>query len=697
MGESRMLSLLLNEKGISPLAGIGIACLLGAVLLALVALLAGRRQHNGSAPLRTKRAPVTGRGRFWQQVYSWLAAGRATRRLLQTIRSRLEQATGFDERGLRRQSACILVFTAAAMVFLMVVFALLSRDVLLSIIFAGMLGFMADALLDFTVTRVGNRLLRQQVRFHEQVRHRYYEEMSVDGAVEEACQSMLSERAHEMFVQGEKLLDMLSAADTEAAFELYCQTAPNRYLKLLAGLCRITREYGDPRVDGGSVFLRSLGHLSDEIRSELFKRERLLDAMRSLNVLTLLPLFFIRPIRDWAGESFAPMARFYAQGAGTVLEVLLVAITLGSHLCIRKLQHVGELRPENLIGARWEMQLYGKWLQSLLDRLTPPRFSLGHLQLETLLRKAVSPLRVPQLQCRRFLAAMACMVGTLLLCAILIMQQHHRIMYEPDIPKGFLGGSLSPEDRARQDADAAWDRSMLAHLPRDAGRNDIVAMVESADMDGMTDIQRDEAVERLVRKTEALRNNRFWWWQMLLCLLAMAGGWQLPILMLRFQSGVRALDMEDEVARFQTIILMLMHMPRVSVEEMVEWMEMFSLHFREALQTCLSDYSAGPEDALSSLRAQTAFEPMANLIGNLILAATDLPILQAFEELESEKAWSREKRKELNERVVERKRNLGNLIGFLPLSALIGLYLMVPMVYASMTEMQMFYQQMSAF
>jgi hypothetical protein len=102
-------------------------------------------------------------------------------------------------------------------------------------------------------------------------------------------------------------------------------------------------------------------------------------------------------------------------------------------------------------------------------------------------------------------------------------------------------------------------------------------------------------------------------------------------------------------------------------------------------------------EALSALKAGIPFEPMAVLVGNLMLAASDLPILQAFEELESEKAYSREKRKELNERVVERKRNLGNLVGFIPLYALILLYLMIPMVVSSMTEMSVFYKQMSSF
>ncbi len=155
--------------------------------------------------------------------------------------------------------------------------------------------------------------------------------------------------------------------------------------------------------------------------------------------------------------------------------------------------------------------------------------------------------------------------------------------------------------------------------------------------------------------------------------------------------------MEDEVSRFQTMILMLMHMPRMDVEELLQWMEMFSQQFREPLQTCLSDFSAGAVEALGVLRDAVPFEPMAALVGDLMLAASNLPVAKAFEALDSEKQWTRDRKRMLNEQLVERKRNLGHVVGFLPLYPLIGLYLMLPMVVASMSEMQRFYQQMSAF
>ena len=672
---------------------IGGLCLVAAVLLAAVAVTTNKKEKTK----RSSKNQLAGKesGRFWQSVYSWLSSLRMTRRLLQSIRKRLEIGYEYDERGIRRKSATIFTITALCMFFLFLFFVSISKDLLLTGTFLVLMGFMTDTVLDISVAHVASKLMRQQLRFHEQLRHRYYEEQSVDNAVEEACQFMLEERAHEMFTQGEKMLDILSSADTDAAFEQYRETAPNKYLKMLAGMCVITREYGDSRIEKASVFLMSLGHLSDEIRSELFKRDRLLYALKSLNILTIVPLFFIQPIRNWAGESFAPMARFYNQSIGTVLELVMITITFFSYMAIRKLQQFDENRPEHVAKRRWDSEIYHLFLHPVVDRLKPRRYTVEYLKLENLLKRAVSKLRMEEVGTRQIVFGI---IGFLLMLGISIflqIQTAHRILYQPQPPEGFLGGKLSEEDELLIENQTQFDRSVLITLPKDLTEE---SLRESLHRSGeVSDAELIETTSRILNKWSVLQNNQFHWWELLLCFVFFAIGYYMPMVALVFQASIRMMDMEDEVAQFQTIILMLMHMPRVNVEEILEWMEMFSLHFKEALQVCLSDYNAGAEEALLSLKKKISFEPMTALIGNLLLAATDLPILQAFEELESEKNYSREKRKELNERTVEKKKNLGNVVGLLPLYALIVLYLMIPMVVSSMDEMSIFYKQMSSF
>ena len=200
--------------------------------------------------------------------------------------------------------------------------------------------------------------------------------------------------------------------------------------------------------------------------------------------------------------------------------------------------------------------------------------------------------------------------------------------------------------------------------------------------------------KRISIKMRKLSENIFWWWQLIICFILFISGYNAPVLSLRFLANARKIDMEDEVSQFQTIILMLMHMNRIHVQEILEWMETFSLHFKIPLQKCIQNFSSGPYEALEQLKTEVAFPPFLSIIDNLQLACENLDVAKAFEELESEMGFNRETRKESNERIVERKKNLGNMIGFMPVYALIVLYLIIPMIVSGMESISAFYRQL---
>ena len=236
------------------------------------------------------------------------------------------------------------------------------------------------------------------------------------------------------------------------------------------------------------------------------------------------------------------------------------------------------------------------------------------------------------------------------------------------------------------------DREIILRLGKNSGKE---AILEELIKDGTLSTQEAEAAaERIGEKMRKLSENIFWWWQLLICLILFILGYNAPIISLRFMANARKIDMEDEVSQFQTIILMLMHMNRVHVQEILEWMEAFSLHFKIPLQKCIQNFSSGPYEALEQLKTEVAFPPLLLIIDNLQLACENLDVAKAFEELESEMSFSRETRKESNERIVERKKNLGNMIGFMPVYALIVLYLIIPMIVSGMESNSAFYRQL---
>jgi uncharacterized protein YqhQ len=131
----------------------------------------------------------------------------------------------------------------------------------------------------------------------------------------------------------------------------------------------------------------------------------------------------------------------------------------------------------------------------------------------------------------------------------------------------------------------------------------------------------------------------------------------------------------------------------MSVEHLLEWMERFSVIFKEPIQHCLLHYEHGAEQALEELKEAAPFLPFVRTVEKLQLAVEKIPIRQAFDDLESEQAFAQEQRKQDYERLIETKAGWGKMIGFAPMMSLIFGYLVFPLVYVSLSQMSVYYEQ----
>ena len=160
-----------------------------------------------------------------------------------------------------------------------------------------------------------------------------------------------------------------------------------------------------------------------------------------------------------------------------------------------------------------------------------------------------------------------------------------------------------------------------------------------------------------------------------------------PIWLLIFQVKKRQLEMEDEVMQFQTIILMLMRIERVNVEIILEWLERYSSIFKAPITKCVNNYEAGPWEALEAMKEEVSYIQFIRIIESLQAAVEKIPIRDAFDELDSERDYYQEKRKESNDRLIKRKGMIGKGIGFVPMITMFVLYLIVPLVFIGLTSM----------
>ena len=154
--------------------------------------------------------------------------------------------------------------------------------------------------------------------------------------------------------------------------------------------------------------------------------------------------------------------------------------------------------------------------------------------------------------------------------------------------------------------------------------------------------------------------------------------------------------MEDEVMQFQTIILMLMRIERVNVEIILDWLERYSDIFKEPITKCVNNYEAGAWEALEELRTDTNYPLFIRIVESLQAAVEKIPIIDAFDELDSERDYYQAKRRESKERLISRKGRIGKIIGFAPMIVMFVGYLIIPLVYIGLTSMSTSMNTMSS-
>ena len=211
-----------------------------------------------------------------------------------------------------------------------------------------------------------------------------------------------------------------------------------------------------------------------------------------------------------------------------------------------------------------------------------------------------------------------------------------------------------------------------------------------------TDEELDTAAQRIFDKLQIINSEYMQWFELLLAFVFAVIGYMAPLWLLYFQVKMRQLEMEDEVMQFQTIIMMLMRIERVNVEIILEWLERYSNIFKPQITKCVNNYEAGAWEALEAMKDDVSYLPLIRIIESLQAAVEKIPIKDAFDELDSERDYYQEKRKESNDRLISRKGMIGKAIGFAPMVILFVGYLIIPLVFIGLTSMTSSFDSMTS-
>ncbi len=619
------------------------------------------------------------------------------KRYVLKIRRRLEIINIDDEYNTRKGTAKILTKSLGIVIPVMLITIIItSSNYLLMFILLIFELFMIDTFIDGSVDKIDNKILKEQIDFFGEIRHAYHEY----NMVEEAIYQVSQDDEKDVSRQGEKIYEILISDDPEMELEKYYDIAPNSFLKEFAGISYLTKEFGDRKVDGASLYLKNVNNITQEMQLEILKRDKLNYVFQSLSVISIAPVLLLEPLKNWAISNFSFTSSWYLGKPGMIVQIIILILTFVSYILVRKLKDNGStaMNTKNTENP-WQEKLYKKKpIKKIVDLFIPKDGTKERRKVMQLLKDSASSQKIQWLYINRI-----CIAIVTFFASVIIFTQLHQVAInyvytEPTTDYDIIGG-LSEKDEAKAMELTKQDNVFLDQFRGKINTTEDqlrMAIENSRYYEDADSGDIDKAVERIYNKLQIVNSEYLQWFELLLACVFAVIGYMAPIWILYFQVKMRQLEMEDEVMQFQTIIMMLMRIERVNVEMILEWLERYSNIFKAPITRCVNNYESGAWEALEQMKDEVTYLPLIRIIESLQAAVEKIPIADAFDELDSERDYYQEKRKESNERLIKRKGMIGKVIGFAPMVCMFVGYLIIPLVFIGLTSMSSSFETMTS-
>ena len=277
---------------------------------------------------------------FLLQSYRWGMKMPVLSTYILQVQKRISFRHIGDEVALRRMTMTVILIIFGGYGSISVILFLMQPGiafVILSVLCAVVLN---SLVLDMCLNRMEKRLLVQMLNLFADVRHRYHQHGMVEEALYEAAEAGQGEAAEQVLL----IYEALTSPDPNEALERYYEVAPNRFLKGFAGISYMVMEFGDKDRAQGSIYLKGLGNLTQEIHLEILRRDKLDYLLKGLNIIAIAPVLFTAPIERWARGSFPTMDEFYRSKIGFVTKISIYIIIILAYLLLQRLQQYDETR-----------------------------------------------------------------------------------------------------------------------------------------------------------------------------------------------------------------------------------------------------------------------------------------------------------------------------------------------------------------
>ena len=348
---------------------------------------------------------------LYQKLYITYIRMPFLKRYILKLRRRLEIINIDDEYNTRRDSAkiltrALLIIIPTAVITMMITMS----NYLLMVTLILFELFMIDTLIDGSIDKKDTNLLKEQLDFFSEIRHAYHEY----NMVEEAIYQVSQDDEMDISRQGEKIYEILISDDPEMELEKYYDITPNVFLKEFAGVSYLTKEFGDRKINGASLYLRNINNITKEMQLEILKRDKLNYVFQSLSFIAIAPILLLEPLKSWSVSNFSFTESWYNGKPGMIVQILILVITFISYILVRRIKDNGStgMNTKNTENP-WQAKLYkNPIIKKIVDMFIPKDGTKEFRKVQQLLKDAASYLKVEWLYINRITLAIAtCVVS----------------------------------------------------------------------------------------------------------------------------------------------------------------------------------------------------------------------------------------------------------------------------------------------
>lgn len=516
------------------------------------------------------------------------------------------------------------------------------------------------------------RILTQFADFLEDIRHYYHDMHLIDDAIYATMEHVEKDLAPHIL----RLYEILKSPNISLEVEKYAQSSPNRFFTTLASICVSITDYGDKKTEqGGSLFLRNLNYLREEVLMELNRKEQINYRFHSLVQISLFPLIFIKPIEFWAKNIMEGMANIYNGLYGLIAMLAIFFITFFCYtlVCIYKDDDKGQLIEDSI----WHRVSSKQPISGLLNREINRHYT-KYLSIDTSLKQIGDQTGPKSFLFKRIVYG--CVGAATIFIVTVSIPFYQKDNLRHNFSEAFQSMNVADEETTKTMEEIAQEV-----LPLCEHRN--LSVEEIADIVLQnTDLHQEVYVNMVATvvydRVISLKNTFYRFYYLIFIATGFLLGYMVPMWMLNYRVKANEMSKEDEVNQFQTLILIYMHTDGITLEDILEWMERFAFTFRSTITECVMGLAFGEQKALQAMREREQFAPFKRFIDNLI-AIDSVGIEAAFDEIQTERDYYKDKRRLDNQKILSKKATRARRAAFLPLFSVIGLYLLAPIIIAA--------------